>query len=234
MIPSCTKRGALVLSTATQLAQCIDYTLVRPDASLDDLAAACTAAKKYGFACVVVNGGNVAQARSLLSGTLIKVCAVVGFPHGANTTAVKIFEAMESVKNGASELDIVANIGMIQSDCFDFVEIDIKNIIAMTPQKVHKIIIETGMLTAEQITRVSRIVARSGAEFVKTSTGYGPRGATTEDIKLIKQAVGSVCRIKASGGIRSLAALTAMIEAGAERIGTSAGPAIMEEYIATS
>ncbi len=220
------------MSTATQLAQCIDYTLVRPDASLDDLAAACASAKKYGFACVVVNGSHVAQARSLLSGTLIKVCAVVGFPHGASTTAVKIFEAMESVKNGASELDIVANIGMIKSSRFDFVEIDIKNIIAMTPQKVHKVIIETGMLSVEEIIRVSQIAARAGARFIKTSTGYGPRGATTEDVKLIRQTVGSLCRIKASGGIRDLAAVTAMMEAGAERIGTSAGPAIMEEYIA--
>ena len=188
-------------------------------------------AKKYGFNCVVVSGSHVARARDLLSGTLIKVCAVVGFPHGASTTTVKIVEAMEAMKNGASEFDIVINIGMMKSGRYDIVEIDLKNIIAMTPQKVHKIIIETGSLTPDEITRACQISVRSGAEFVKTSTGYGPRGASAEDIRLIRQAVGTHCKIKAGGGIRDLAAVSALVEAGADRIGTSAGPAIMEEYI---
>ena len=216
---------------AGQLAQVIEHTLVRPDATLDDLAAACKDARKYGFACVVVNSCHVARARECLSNTLVKVCSVVGFPHGANTTTVKIVEAMEAMKNGASELDIVINIGMVKSGRFDTMEIDIKNVIAMTPQKVHKVIIETGRLTPDEITRVSQIAVRAGAEFVKTSTGYGPRGATVEDVRLIRSAVGSSCRIKASGGIRDLAAVAAMTEAGAERIGTSAGVAIMEEYL---
>jgi len=215
---------------ASQLAQVIDHTLVRPDATFEDLAVACADAKKYGFACVVVNSCHVARARELMSNTLVKVCCVVGFPHGASTTTVKIVEAMEAMKNGASELDIVINIGMVKSGRFDVVEIDIKNVIAMTPQKVHKVIIETGYLTSDEITRVSQIAMGAGAEFVKTSTGYGPRGATIEDIRLIRGAVGSSCRIKASGGIRDLAAATAMFEAGAERIGTSAGVAIMQEY----
>ncbi len=216
---------------AGRLAQFIDHTVVRCDARLDDIVAACADAKKYGFHSVVVNSCNVARARELLNGSLIKVCAVVGFPFGANTTTVKIVEAMEAVKNGASELDFVVNIGMVKSGRFDAVEIDIKNIIVMTPQKVHKVIIETGSLTEEEIIRVCEIAVRSGAEFVKTSTGYGPRGATVEDVRLIRRIVGSVCRVKASGGIRDLAAVKAMIEAGAERIGTSAGPAIMEEYL---
>jgi deoxyribose-phosphate aldolase len=207
----------------------IDHTLVRPDATLKDLAEACEDAKKYGFACVVVNSGYVTRARDLLSGTQVKVCAVVGFPHGANTTTVKIVEAMESMKNGATELDLVANIGMVKSGHWEFVEIDIKNVIAMTPQKIHKVIIETGSLTTDEITRVSQLAVRAGAEFVKTSTGYGPRGATVDDVRLIRKAVGSACRIKASGGIKDLAAVTAMV--GAERIGTSSGPAIMEEYL---
>jgi deoxyribose-phosphate aldolase len=138
---------------------------------------------------------------------------------------------MESMKNGASELDIVANIGMIKSGKFDFVEIDIKNVLALTPQKVHKIIIETGLLTPYEITRTCQIAAAAGAEFVKTSTGFGTRGATVEDLLLMRKAVGSQCRIKASGGIKDLATLTALVEAGAERIGTSAGAAIMEEYL---
>lgn len=216
---------------AGRLAQLIDHTLVRPDATIDDLAKYCEEAKKYGFACVVVQGSNVARTRDLLAGTLIKVCSVVGFPHGAATTTVKIFEAMEAVKNGASELDVVMNIGMVKSGRYDFVEIDLKNVIVMTPGKVHKVIIETGCLTADEIRRVSAIAVRAGAEFVKTSTGYGPRGATIEDVKLIRDAVGKSCRIKASGGIRDLAAAAALAEAGAERIGTSSGAAIMEEFL---
>ncbi len=216
---------------AGQLAYVIDHTLVRPDATLDDLAQACADAKKYGFACVVVQSGNVARARDLLAGSLVKVCSVVGFPHGASTTTVKIVEAMEAMKNGAVELDIVVNIGMVKSGRFDAVEVDIKNVIAMTPQKVHKVIIETGSLTPDEITRVCQVAVAAKAEFIKTSTGYGPRGATMDDIRLIRQAIGSACRIKASGGIKDLASLTALVDAGAERIGTSSGVAIMEEYL---
>ncbi len=209
----------------------IDHTLVRPAATFDDLARACEDAKKYGFACVVVNSSHVARARELMNGTLVKVCSVVGFPHGASTTTVKIVEAMEAMKNGASELDFVVNLGMVKSGRYDAVEVDIKNIIAMTPSKVHKVILETGSLTEDEIIRLCEISMRAGAEFVKTCTGYGPRGVTVEDIRLIRRIVGSVCRIKASGGIRDLAAAEAMVEAGAERIGTSAGPAIMEEFL---
>ncbi len=218
---------------AGQLAMLIDQTLVRPDATLDDLAAVCEASKKYGFSSVVVNSCYVTRARELLKDSLVKVCAVVGFPHGANTTTVKIVEAMEAMKNGAGELDFVINIGMVKSGRYDTVDIEIRNIIAMTPQKIHKVIIETGTLTGDEILRVCEIAMRAGAEFVKTSTGYGPRGATVEDVQLIRSIVGSTCRIKASGGIRDLAAIMALVEAGAERIGTSAGPAIMEEFLRT-
>ncbi len=216
---------------AGQLAYVIDHTLVRPDATQSDLAQACADAKQYGFACVVVQSGNVARARDLLAGSLVKVCSVVGFPHGASTTTVKIVEAMEAMKNGAVELDIVVNLGMVKSGRFDAVEVDIKNVIAMTPQKVHKVIIETGSLTPDELTRVCQVAVTAKAEFVKTSTGYGPRGATVDDIRLIRQAIGSACRIKASGGIKDLASITALVDAGAERIGTSSGVAIMEEYL---
>ncbi len=220
-----------MFENAAQLAHVIDHTIVRPGATLDDVSAACEAARKYGFSAVAVNGCNVARARELLAGSLVKVCAVVGFPFGANTTTVKIVEAMEAVKNGASELDFVVNLGMVKSGRYDAVEIDVKNIIVMTPQKVHKVILETGSLMEEEIIRLCEIAMRAGAEFIKTSTGYGPRGATMDDVRLIRRIVGSVCRIKASGGIRDLAAAMAMIEAGAERIGTSSGPAIVEEYL---
>ncbi len=220
-----------MFETAASLAQLIDQSVLKPDATIADVERACKDAKKYGFACVVVNSCYVTKARELLSGTLIKVCAVVGFPLGACTTTVKIVEAMEAMKNGASELDIVVNLGMIKSGKLDTAEIDLKNVIAMTPQKVHKAILETGCLTPDEIRSACKLALRSGAEFVKTSTGFGPRGATPEDIRLMREAVGSECRIKASGGIRDLAAVEQLVTAGAERIGTSSGPLIMEEYL---
>src|SRR5512139_1846363 len=131
----------------SQLAQIIDHTLVRPDATLNDLAAACDAAKGYRFAALIVNGWHVARAKAALSGSGVKVGAVVGFPHGACTTTVKIVEAMEAMKNGAEELDIVVNLGMVKSGKQDLLEIDMKNVVAMTKDAVHKIIIECGALT---------------------------------------------------------------------------------------
>jgi len=216
---------------AGQLAQLIDHTLVRPDATLDDLAAACAEAKRYRFAALIVNGWHVARAKTALAGTGVKVGAVVGFPHGACTTTVKIVEAMEAMKNGAEELDIVVNLGMARSGKLDILEIDIKNVIAMTKGVVHKIIIECGALTPGEVADVCRIAVRAGAEFIKTSTGYGPRGATVDDVLAIRAVVGSTCQVKASGGIRDLETVKAMVKAGAERIGTSAGPAIMEEFM---
>jgi deoxyribose-phosphate aldolase len=143
---------------------------------------------------------------------------------------VKIVEAMEAMKNGAEELDIAVNTGFVKSGWYDLFEVDVKNVIAMTPKTVHKIILETGLLTTHEIANACKLAVRSGAEFVKTGTGYGPRGATVEDVRLLREIVGSTCRIKAAGGIRDLAAVTALVEAGAERIGTSAGPALMREY----
>jgi deoxyribose-phosphate aldolase len=220
-----------MFESAGQLAQMIDHTIVRPDATITDLVLACDDAKKYGFSSVVVSGCHVARAKELLFGTLLKVCAVVGFPHGANTATVKIVEAMEAMRNGASELDIVVNIGMLRSGRFDTVETEMKNIIAMTPNLIHKVIIETGFLTSEEILTACTMATRIGSEFVKTSTGYGPRGATVEDVQLMRSAVGTACRVKASGGIRNLATVSALVEAGADRIGTSSGVAIMEEYL---
>jgi len=216
---------------AGRLAQMIDHTLVKPDATYSELADACELAKQYGFAALIVNSCHVSKARDLLAGTPVKVGAVVGFPHGACTTTVKIVEAMEAMKNGAEEVDIVMNIGLVKSGRYDLMEIDIKNTILMTKQLVHKIIIETGYLTADELVSVSKSVVRTGAEFVKTCTGYGPRGVTPEDVRLIRETVGATCRIKASGGIRDLATVSLMVKAGAERIGTSVGREIMEEYL---
>jgi len=219
-----------MLEDPGQLAQLIDHSLLAPGATLDELAAACEAARRHRFAAFVVNGWQVSRAKTALAGSGVKVCAVVGFPHGASTTTVKIVEAMEALKNGAEELDIVMNLGMVRSGRLDQAEIDLKNVVTMTKGVVHKAIIETGALAPAELAEICRIAVRSGAEFIKTSTGYGPRGATPDDVRAIRAIVGSSCRIKASGGIRDLAAVRALVEAGAERIGTSSGPAIMEEF----
>jgi deoxyribose-phosphate aldolase len=217
---------------AGQLAGLIDYALLSPDATLDDLAAACRVSRKHRFAAVMVNGWQVSRAKTELVGSGVRTGTVVGFPHGACTTTVKIVEAMEAIKNGAEELDIVLNRGMIRSGRLDLAEIDIKNVIAMTKGVVHKVIIETGSLSAGEVVEVCRLAVRAGADFIKTSTGSGPRGATVDDVRAIRAAVGATCRIKASGGIRDLAAVRSLAEAGAERIGTSAAPRIMDEFLA--
>jgi deoxyribose-phosphate aldolase len=219
-----------MVADAGQLAQLIDFSVLHPGATTAELDAACEAARKYGFACVVVHSSYVNRARERLAGSLVKVCSTVGFPLGACTTTVKIFEAMEAMKNGAAELDIVLNICMVKNSNWAGAELDVKNVIALTPDKVHKIIIETGLLTNEEIDRAAELCVRVGAEYVKTSTGFGPRGASVEDISRIRGVVGKSCRIKASGGIRDLKTMLAMVEAGADRIGTSAGPLIMEEF----
>lgn len=220
-----------MFETAGSLAQIIDHTLLRPDATLDDLERACSEARQHSFAAMIVNGSHAARAKAALAGSPVKVGTVVGFPHGMTTTTVKIFEAMEAIKNGAEELDIVMNIGMVKSGRFDVVEIDLKNVIVMTRNVVHKAILETSLLSADEIKTLCQIAVRSGAEFVKTSTGYGPRGVTVEDVRLLHQIVGATCRVKAAGGVRDLAMVRALVEAGAERVGTSAGTAIMEEFL---
>ena len=221
-----------MFENASALAQLIDHAVLRPENTVEDLAAACIAARKYGFAALFVPGWQVVRAKAALAGSGVRLGAVIGYPHGTSTTTAKIVEAMEAMKNGAEELDIVMNIGMLRSGRLDTAEIDAKNVIAMTKGIVHKVIIETGLLTPDEVADASRIAVRSSAEFIKTSTGFGPRGATVDDIRAIRAAAGPSCRIKASGGIRTLTEVEALAKVGAERIGTSAGPAIMQEFLA--
>lgn len=209
----------------------MELALLRPDATVADLEKACEESRRYGFAALIVNSGYVKKAKELLAGTGVRVGAVVGFPLGASTTTVKIVEAMEAMKNGAQDIDIVMNIGMLKSGRHDAVEIDMKNVIYMTPGLVHKMILETGCLTVEEIERASKIAVRAGAEFIKTSTGFGPRGATEQDIGTIREAIGSNCRIKAAGGIKRLDDVVRFIQAGADRVGTSSAVRIMEEFL---
>jgi deoxyribose-phosphate aldolase len=160
-------------------------------------------------------------------GSAVKVCTVIGFPLGVNQTSVKVYEAAQAVKDGAEELDMVLHIGALKSQDDDYVRKDIKAVVEAAPGKVIKVILETGLLTGEEKQRACRIVKEAGAHFVKTSTGFGPGGATVEDIVLMRKTVGPDFGVKASGGVRTYEDALQMIKAGANRIGTSAGPALL-------
>lgn len=169
-----------------------------------------------------------------MSGTRVKVCTVIGFPLGSNRTPTKVFEAMEAVKDGADELDIVINLGALKESKWDDVRKEISDIVMATPRVTHKIIIETCYLTDDEKKRACEVIIEAGAEFVKTSTGYGPSGAKVRDIKLIKSIVGDTLKIKASSGIKTLKKTLSMIKVGADVIGTSSGVSIMEEFFNTN
>jgi deoxyribose-phosphate aldolase len=184
---------------------------------------------RFGFHSVCVNPFFVPEANALLSESGVKVTTVIGFPLGMTFTQVKVYEAMEAVLRGSEELDIVMNIGMAKSGRWRDVQKDISDVISATKGIVHKVIIEACYLTREEKGEASRMVLEAGAGFVKTSTGFGPGGATVGDIHLVRSVVKGRCGIKASGGIKSLGQVREFIAAGATRIGTSSGVAIMEE-----
>jgi len=211
------------------IAQLIDHTLLRPDVTIGEIKGLCEEAVRFGFRSVCVNPFFVPEANTILSGSGVKVTTVIGFPLGMTLTNVKVYEAMESVVRGSEELDIVMNIGLAKSGRWRDVQKDISDVISATKGVVHKVIIEACYLTRKEKVEASRIVLESGGHFVKTSTGFGPGGATVEDIYLIRSVVKDRCAIKASGGIRSLRQVREFIAAGATRIGTSSGVAIMEE-----
>ncbi len=208
------------------LASYIDHTILKADAALSDIEKVCDEAARHKFAAVCVNPCFVAQAASRLKGSGVGLATVVGFPLGATTIAVKVRETEEAIKNGATEIDMVMAIGFFKSGNYKRVEDDIREVVRVAAGKPVKVIIETCYLTPEEITKASLIAADAGATYVKTSTGFGSRGATVEDVKIIRAAVGNRCKIKASGGIKTKEQALAMIEAGASRIGTSSGIAI--------
>lgn len=211
--------------TREQLAKMIDHTLLRPDATDDNIKRLCIEAKKHHFASVCVNPIHVSLAAGLLKKTDIKVCTVIGFPLGATTPDVKAFEAKNAIENGAREVDMVINIGALKSGDYKAVKRDISTVVNTAKDVIVKVIIETGLLTDEEKIRACKVVKEAGADFVKTSTGfYG--GATVHDVKLMREAFGK--GIKASGGVRSFEDAVALIEAGATRIGTSTGVAIVQ------
>ncbi|TCS83738.1 deoxyribose-phosphate aldolase [Tepidibacillus fermentans] len=211
-----------------ELARMIDHTLLKPDATAEMIDQLCKEAKIYEFASVCINPYWVTRAYQQLKDTDVKVCTVIGFPLGATTKEVKAFETKKCIEEGATEVDMVLNIGALKSKQYDVVEEDIRAVVEAAKGKaLVKVIIETGILTDEEKVKACEISKKVGADFVKTSTGFGHGGATYEDIKLMRKTVGPDMGVKASGGVRDIEGALKMIEAGANRIGTSSGVAIV-------
>jgi deoxyribose-phosphate aldolase len=218
-------------------AKYIDHTLLKPDASEADIKKLCAEAGRYHFATAFVNPCWVKLAAELLKDSGVKVGVAIAFPLGANTTDTKVYQTRAAIANGAEEPDMVINIGAVKSGNWDLVETDIRMVVEAArgghvPAPV-KVILETCLLTDEEKVKVALIARSAGAAFVKTSTGFSTGGATVADVQLLRRTVGPNMGVKASGGIRDYAAAKAMIDAGANRIGTSAGVKILEDYLAS-
>lgn len=212
-----------------RIARLIDHSLLKPSATEADIVKLCEEAKSYGFFSVCVHPFFISTAGALLSGTDVKVSTVIGFPLGMTFAGVKVYEAIQCVLEGADELDMVINLGMAKAGNWKAVEREVSDLITATPGVIHKVIIETCYLTDDEKIRATEAVMKAGAEFVKTSTGFGPAGAMVSDVSLIQSVTEGRIGIKAAGGIRSLKELLALVEAGATRIGTSSGVHIMKE-----
>jgi len=215
-----------------ELAEMIDSTNVKATATKKDIEKLCKEAKQYGFKCAVVNPIYVKLAAKLLKGTEVKICSTVGFPMGVSLTEIKALEAVKAVEDGAEELDMVINLSAMKNRDYEYVKNDIAAVVEakqLSNDIIVKVIIETAYLTRDEKVIACKLAKEAGADFVKTSTGLFGKGATVEDVKLMRQTVGEDMGVKAAGGIRTYADAVAMIEAGANRIGTSTAVAIVKE-----
>lgn len=211
-----------------ELNKYIDHTLLKADATKEQITKLCNEAKQYNFASVCVNTCYVPLCKELLKDSDVKVCCVVGFPLGAMDSDSKAYEAKKAVENGAGEVDMVINIGALKGKNYDYVTKDIEKVVNASKPSIVKVIIETCLLTNEEKVEACKCALNAKAEFVKTSTGFSTAGATVEDVALMRKTVGNNCKVKAAGGIRSYEDAMKMIEAGADRLGCSAGIKIME------
>jgi deoxyribose-phosphate aldolase len=216
---------------APDVARYIDHTLLKPDASQDQIAQLCYEAQKYSFAAVCVNPSYVKLCAQLLQGTPVHVCTVVGFPLGATPPEVKAYEAQQAINDGATEVDMVINVGALKSKDYGLVERDIATVARTchAGDSILKVIIEAALLTDEEKVIACQLAKAAGADYVKTSTGFGPGGATVKDVALMRRAVGPDIGVKAAGGIGSFEDAKAMVAAGATRIGASAGVRIVQQ-----
>ena len=214
--------------TKEKLSKMIDHTLLEPSAAYEKIEKLCKEALTYGFFSVCVNPFHAARAAKLLNGSDVKVCCVVGFPFGATTPEVKAFETRNAIENGAQEIDMVINIGALRSKDYELVKKDIQAVVEAARGATVKVIIEAGFLTDEEKVKACELAKEAGAHFVKTSTGFGPMGALPSDVKLMRKIVGDEMGVKAAGGIRDFRDALRLIEAGANRLGTSASIPIVE------
>jgi deoxyribose-phosphate aldolase len=213
-----------------RIAAMIDHTLLKPDATPDLIAQLCYEARKYHFASVCVNPTHVKLCAELLKGSPVKVCTVIGFPLGATAPDVKAFESQKAIDEGATEIDMVINIGALKANDYDLVARDIRGVVntSHSQDALVKVILETSLLTREEKIAACLLSKEAGADFVKTSTGFGGGGATVEDVALMRRVVGPEMGVKASGGVRDYEDARKMVEAGATRIGASAGVKIVQ------
>jgi len=216
------------------LAKYIDHTLLKPEAQEADIEKLCQEAITHGFFSVCVNGSWVPKAHSILKGSGVAVAAVTGFPLGSMASAAKAAETAQAISDGASEIDTVLHVGRLKQGDDQYLLADLKAVVAAAQGKAVKVIFETCLLTDEEKVRACKLSVEAGAAFVKTSTGFSTGGATLDDVRLMHQTVNGRCQVKASGGIRDRATALAMIEAGATRLGTSSGAAILAGQSSTS
>lgn len=217
------------------VAKYIDHTLLKPEVTDKEIAVLCEEAEEHGFFSVCIQPGWVKTAAEKLAESEVKVCTVIGFPHGATTSEVKAFETKNAIANGADEVDMVINIGQLKAGNLDYVKEDIKSVVdAANKEALVKVIIESSLLTEDEIVTASRLTKEAGADFVKTSTGFNGGGATVEAVALMRLTAGEEMGVKASGGVRSAEDAMNMIEVGATRIGASSGIAIVNGAVSDS
>lgn len=218
--------------SVTELANMVDHTLLKADAQKAGFEKLCQEADDYGFKMVAINSAPVSLCRELLKESPVHVGAAIGFPLGQTTIATKVFEVTDAIKNGADEIDYVINIGELKEGNLAYIEQEMKEIVVVCQAEniLSKVILENCYLTDEEKIAVCEIAKRVKPTFVKTSTGFGTGGATVDDVKLMKEVVGADVKVKAAGGIRDFSTAKAMVEAGAERLGTSSGIQIVNEY----
>ena len=207
----------------------IDHTVLKADTPLETIKRICDEAMEYGFASVCINPCHVAYCADYLKDSDVNVCTVIGFPLGANTSAVKAFETKDAIANGADEIDMVMNIGALKDKNYDLVRDDVKAVVEAANGTLVKVILETCLLTKDEIKKACELCVEAKADYVKTSTGFSTRGATIEDVRIMKEAVHGKAKVKAAGGVRTPEDMVKIVAAGADRIGTSAGCSLVKK-----
>lgn len=218
--------------TYERVAKTIDHSLLRPELTLDEVREGCAIAARYHVASVCARPADVALCAESLAGSDVAVGTVIGFPHGSSTTATKVFETERAIADGATELDMVINIGWLRSGLDDRVEADIRAVVDAAGGRIVKVILENAYLTKDEIVRGSQAVERAGAQYVKTSTGFAPSGATIDDLKLMRASVSPRVKVKAAGGVRTLDQLIEVMAVGTDRAGATKTAEMLDEFVA--